>query len=1180
MRSSCSCTSTRRRLLAGWSLAAVLLVSAAKTTTPSSQNEPNSYIDRRQPDNKEPRRIQVAPLNTFVVVKDEFDRRREEIESFVFQTLNSFSTNAEENSINGQTSPSRIYTYYDFFTSLRSLSVGGIYGESYHKETNPYTPPASSTNDDGASNHSNTPSDSFVQDPTNRAFYISQSDPHAENSILYAIVNICAFLANAMVESIQYDSCEELNGMGTGGNPSRNGEIVLSELNGVNGRYFPMSNACGQFGRLYHDKQQCHDASSKNDIDMSCPVDATLEIDAATHPKYNHQPGEGNESRYRPPPPFYCGPKKRFNLYSGYWDAYSAEFIRNVAYPSALGKTDVEGCCFWGRGALATKNVCNMGKLNYYMGKRAYLEGRPSRYPNIDFCRTPWIICDTVKVLENGLAYPELKWMVAIHEWIDRVQSHNNVSTNWNYMTQLKLFVDRGAKDFKFIDTVSSLVSRGCDDFYCATQPIPFMEQRKKNFEILINDIFDLPRSLHAVSTSTLSGIEPSYDYQFAEKWIQSKRSKIESNIFLSQNKALNGMPYFSTAYRFDSFISALRTSALYGLAEGKLFFLSNEETGLRALHAGLFNLAAFLGNTMVESINNDSCDEMSVEEGVTGEDSIGSSCGQNGRDYSLETCPAWQSFMACKVDKQMQTEAESPKTYKAPFLLDSIPSPFQCHPRNVSAYNDSPDVAGCCWWGRGALSTKGTCNMGKLNFHLGARAAFDNRPSIYPDINFCTDPSAICSHKNTMEIRWIAAMFEWIDRVQSYYNSTSEWEYLTQIYKFVDGGMTDESFIEAVNNIVARGCHLPPCSSALSIKSDRYLFGFERKQNVFNILKLVFSLPATESLSTDTSPSEPEISNPFVDIPALKQRLPSAKPTFPQTEEAETSPPTSSNDEAITVFPSSPVVSNIVVFDDGGNHAISANVTIFGNKSLVVTDKTELAVEGGNVTAPVDSEWPAIRLSIGSTINATKGVVQGSFADENLDFGGGAGIQLNNGQSSTETAGYGEFYSGIRVLGGRGHIGGDALVVNGFGTVAIIYGGEFIGGAGVKANGYSVKVMNSGKVHIHGGSFFGEMMVQENGIVLLYGCFAQNGTTVSGLFADETDFNATIYGDVNFVSVDEQKCDTIPSVAPTRFSTIFPPLTAHETNGIGRRALSKVLISLNFITLIKLFTSYYNYKH
>ncbi|KAL7521361.1 hypothetical protein ACHAWX_006029 [Stephanocyclus meneghinianus] len=1161
MRWPCS----RRRPVAGFAAAAFLLVSTVNATRPSSRNEPNGQAHRR---------IKVAPLNTFAAVKDEFDSRREKIESFVFQTLNAFSTNAEENSVNGQTSPSRIYTYTDFFASLRSLSVGGIYGESYHKQTNPYTPPDSSTHNDGTSANSNTPSDSYVQDPNNTAFYISQYDPHAENSILYAIVNICAFLANAMVEAIQFDSCEEFNGMATGGNPSRNGQIVLSELNAVNGRYFPMSNACGQFGLLYHDKRHCFEVSANNTIDMACQVDATLEIDAAAHPKYNYQPEEGKESRYRPPPPFYCGPKRRNHLYSGYWDAYSAQFVRNVAYPSALGKTDVEGCCFWGRGALATKNVCNMGKLNYHLGKRAYLEGRPSRYPNIDFCRTPWIICDTVKVLENGLAYPELKWMVAIFEWIDRIQSYDNVSTKWNYMTQLKMFVDRGVKDLKFIDTVSSLVARGCDDFYCATQPIPFMEQRKKNFEILIFEIFDIRGSLHLASISASSALQPRYDYQYAEKWILSKRSKIESNIFISQNMALNGMPYFSTAYRFDSFLSALRTSALYGLAENKPFFLSDQEMSLRGLNAGLFNLAAFLGNAMVESINSDSCDEVNFEKDAAGEYSIGNSCGQNGRDYSLETCPVWQSFMACKVNQQMQKEAEIPMTYEAPFLLDSPPPPFQCHPRNVSAPADNPDVAGCCWWGRGALSTKGTCNMGKLNFHLGSRAAFDNRPSILPDINFCTDPDAICSHNNTMETRWIVAMFEWIDRVQSYYNSTSEWEYLTQLNKFVDDGMKDESFIEAVNNIVARGCHLPPCSPALSIKSDKYLFGFERKLNVLNILKLVFSLPATESvdsLSTNTSPSEPEVSNPFVDIQALKQRLPSAKPSVPFTVVGLTTPQISSHDGTSTPYhTSSPVeFSSIAVFDDGGTHAISADITSFRDKSLVISDKTTLVVEGGNIIAPANSEWPAIRLSIGSTINATLGVVQGSFADENTDFGGGAAIQLNNGQSSTETAGYGEFYSGIKVLGGHGRIGGDALVVNGFGTEAIIYGGEFIGGTGVKANGCSLKVMNSGKVHIHGGSFVGEMVVLGNGLVLLYGCFTQNGTKISGQLADETQFDATIYGAVDFVSVDQQKCDIVPSVSPTGFSSNFPSRIVPETNGIRRRALSKVLIILDFATLI-----------
>ena len=36
------------------------------------------------------RRTQVAPLNTYLLVKDEFDKHRSDIESFVFQTLGMF----------------------------------------------------------------------------------------------------------------------------------------------------------------------------------------------------------------------------------------------------------------------------------------------------------------------------------------------------------------------------------------------------------------------------------------------------------------------------------------------------------------------------------------------------------------------------------------------------------------------------------------------------------------------------------------------------------------------------------------------------------------------------------------------------------------------------------------------------------------------------------------------------------------------------------------------------------------------------------------------------------------------------------------------------------------------------------------------------------------------------------
>jgi hypothetical protein len=42
------------------------------------------------------RRMEVAPLNTFVKIKDEFDARIDAIEKLVFQTLNAFSMNDGE----------------------------------------------------------------------------------------------------------------------------------------------------------------------------------------------------------------------------------------------------------------------------------------------------------------------------------------------------------------------------------------------------------------------------------------------------------------------------------------------------------------------------------------------------------------------------------------------------------------------------------------------------------------------------------------------------------------------------------------------------------------------------------------------------------------------------------------------------------------------------------------------------------------------------------------------------------------------------------------------------------------------------------------------------------------------------------------------------------------------------
>ena len=50
--------------------------------------------------------------------------------------------------------------------------------------------------------------------------------------------------------------------------------------------------------------------------------------------------------------------------------------------------------------------------------------------------------------------------------------------------------------------------------------------------------------------------------------------------------------------------------------------------------------------------------------------------------------------------------------------------------------------------------------------------------------------------------------MFYWIESVQSY--NEEGWDYLTELRSFVEGGMSDTSFIDGVSGIVNRGCHNP----------------------------------------------------------------------------------------------------------------------------------------------------------------------------------------------------------------------------------------------------------------------------------------------------------------------------------------------------------------------------------
>jgi len=279
-------------------------------------------------------------------------------------------------------------------------------------------------------------------------------------SFQYGVVNVAAFLAQSMKETIKYNACDENN------------------WDLINGGY-PVSNSCGQLGQSYQDY-----VCPKGEEHMACDVDPNMEIVAVTHATW-----------YGAPAPLFCKPKKGKNDFTGKWnygkecnvawadpplscDDYVGQkaggFENNKPFESRAGRTDVEGCCWWGRGVIQTTGICNFGKLNYYLGARAAKEGRSTPYKEIDFCKDPEAICTSTK-------YPELKWIAGMLYWMESVQKYDD--SGWNYMDKLHEFVDTGMVDTKgFIDSVSGIVNRGCHNPPCGTGALDGGPERHDNF--------------------------------------------------------------------------------------------------------------------------------------------------------------------------------------------------------------------------------------------------------------------------------------------------------------------------------------------------------------------------------------------------------------------------------------------------------------------------------------------------------------------------------------------------------------------------------------------------------------------------------------------------------------------------------------------------------------------------
>lgn len=217
----------------------------------------------------------------------------------------------------------------------------------------------------------------------------TSGDNQSTPDVRYGLVNIAAFLAISQPQSINANACDEYH------------------LDSIDSKY-AISNACGQFGEDYQEDT----CSSYAEKAMECPVTTDVEATAVASGKYAKSlVREGfdcdsisfalrrfifylnvlicvNQYEYRPN--FYCGNE----AFTGFYDPASM-FVQRGPFANRAGRTDVKSCCFWGRGALMTKGVCMLGKLNYYMGAGAAKDGRPAKFPDIDFCEGE--ICKSIK---------------------------------------------------------------------------------------------------------------------------------------------------------------------------------------------------------------------------------------------------------------------------------------------------------------------------------------------------------------------------------------------------------------------------------------------------------------------------------------------------------------------------------------------------------------------------------------------------------------------------------------------------------------------------------------------------------------------------------------------------------------------------------------------------------------
>jgi hypothetical protein len=165
------------------------------------------------------------------------------------------------------------------------------------------------------------------------------------------------------------------------------------------------------------------------------------------------------------------------------------------------------------------------------------------------------------------------------------------------------------------------------------------------------------------------------------EDALEYAKDDINTKLLISAKTNSTGGEEWSASevYRYDDLLRAIRLMYLEGVGDYK-FYIGDDDTTAddttMSTTLGLVNIAAFLAQSMKETIKYDACDENNWDV-IDGKYPISNACGQLNQTYQEYTCPADMEHMACEVDSNMEQVAyTNAKWYGAP-------GPLYCGPKS-----------------------------------------------------------------------------------------------------------------------------------------------------------------------------------------------------------------------------------------------------------------------------------------------------------------------------------------------------------------------------------------------------------------------------------------------------------------------------------------------------------------